>query len=151
PDMVTFTPDGKYALAANEGQPNDDYSIDPEGSVSIIDVTGDVALVSANNVTTAKFDKLDATHIRKVKPDATFAQDAEPEYIVVSEDSKKAFVVLQENNAIATLNLQTKQFEAIHSLGTIDHSVPGFALDASDKDGVASLNNWPVLGLFIPD
>lgn len=151
PDMVTFTPDGKYALAANEGQPNDDYSIDPEGSVSIIDVTGDIAFLSANHVTTAQFDKLDTSHIRKVKPEATFAQDAEPEYIVVSEDSKKAFVVLQENNAIATLNLQTKQFESIHSLGTIDHSLPGFALDASDKDGVASLKNWPTLGLFMPD
>ncbi|WP_019008819.1 choice-of-anchor I family protein [Deinococcus aquatilis] len=39
PDMLTFTPDGSLLLVANEGEPNDDYSIDPAGSVSLINVT----------------------------------------------------------------------------------------------------------------
>jgi hypothetical protein len=38
PDMLTFTLDGKLLLVANEGEPNDDYSVDPAGSVSIINV-----------------------------------------------------------------------------------------------------------------
>ncbi|THF67624.1 hypothetical protein E7T06_20205 [Deinococcus sp. Arct2-2] len=39
PDMLTFTPDGSLLLVANEGEPNDDYSVDPAGSVSLINVS----------------------------------------------------------------------------------------------------------------
>lgn len=139
PDMVTFTPDGKHVLAANEGQPNDDYTIDPVGSVSIINVEQGVQSISASAVTTAGFDKVEADGIRIVKPGASFSEDAEPEYIVVADDSSKAYVALQESNAIAVLDLKTKQITDVHDLGVIDHSLPGYALDASDKDGVASL------------
>jgi len=41
PDMVTFTPDGRGLLVANEGEPNS-YgaadSVDPEGSITVIDL-----------------------------------------------------------------------------------------------------------------
>ena len=36
PDMVTITPDGTRAVVANEGEPAEDYSVDPEGTVSVV-------------------------------------------------------------------------------------------------------------------
>ncbi len=109
PDMVTFTPDGTKVLVANEGEPNDEYTDDPEGSVSIIDLSGGVGSAT---VTTADFTafnsqmkELQAAGVRIFGPDATVAEDLEPEYITVSEDGKTAWIALQENNALAVLDL----------------------------------------------
>ncbi|WP_298426696.1 choice-of-anchor I family protein [uncultured Kordia sp.] len=151
PDMVTFTKDGNFILSANEGEPNDDYTVDPDGTVSIIDVVN-------NNVTTlnfAAFNSQEATlesqGFRVFGPNANLAADVEPEYITVSEDSQYAWVSLQENNGIAKINLLTKTIEAIYPLGYKDYSVSGNAIDASDKDGVNELKNWPVYGMYQPD
>jgi DNA-binding beta-propeller fold protein YncE len=53
PDMVVFTPDGKYLLVANEGEPNSygqPASVDPEGSVSVITInrTGTSTVATAD-------------------------------------------------------------------------------------------------------
>lgn len=158
PDMITFTPDGNSVLTANEGQPNTNYTIDPEGSVSIIDITGGIAGLSQANVTTVGFtdfnaqaDALKAAGYRLLFSGSTLAQDAEPEYITVSSDSKTAWVTLQENNAIAELNLETKAFTQIRPLGTKDYSLFGNGLDLSDQSGVIHIANYPVKGFYLPD
>ena len=158
PDMVTFTPDGRYVLTANEGQPNDDYSVDPEGSVSIIDLSGGIASLSQANVTTAGFSAFNtqegdllAAGMRKLKSTSTLAQDIEPEYITVSEDSRSAWVTLQENNAVARLDLTTGTITEILPLGTKDYSTFGAGLDLSDRNTDIHIANWPLRGFYIPD
>lgn len=152
PDMLTFTSDGKTLLVANEGEPNDEYTINPEGSVSLIDVTSSIKKINQSHVTTAVFtDKIIESDVRKVHPASTHAQDLEPEYITVDNDGAYAYVALQENNAIASLNLETKKFESVQSLGFKDHSIRNNKLDASNKDGEINIRNWPVLSMFQPD
>jgi hypothetical protein len=158
PDMVVFTEDGTYALTADEGEPNATYTIDPPGTVSIIDV----AAVRSGNGGTAvrkvgfdRFDapgqraKLDADGIRIFGPGATVAQDLEPEYIAVRRN--KAYVTLQENNALAIINVAGATVEKIVGLGLKDHSQPENGLDVSDQDNVINIRNWPVSGMYQPD
>jgi len=166
PDMLTFSPDGKKILVANEGEPssyNQPNSVDPEGSVGIIDISNGVLNLNQSNVTIADFtafnsqkDALIASGVRIFGPNATVAQDVEPEYITVSSDSKTAWITLQENNAIAVLDLESGEITEIKPLGYKDHNLSGNGLDASDRDGPnntgrINIQNWPVLGMYQPD
>jgi Choice-of-anchor I domain len=155
PDMLIFTPNGRRLLVANEGEPNDAYTVDPEGSVSIIDMTVGAANLTQADVRTAAFKdsipKTNASSIRKYGPGATLAQDLEPEYIAVSHDSKTAWVTLQENNALAILDIEAGMFTQLVGLGFKDHSQRGSGLDASDADGGINIANWPVFGIYQPD
>jgi hypothetical protein len=162
PDMVTFTPDGTKLLVANEGEPSS-YgqagSVDPEGSVSIIPLSfNGVGSVNIGAPVTAGFGAfngqaaaLRAQGVRLFGPGASVAQDVEPEYISVSADSRKAFVTLQEANALATIDLTTGAVESIKSFGLKDHNAPGNGLDASDQDGGINIRNWNVKGMYQPD
>lgn len=158
PDMLVFTPDGSAVLTANEGQPSTDYSVDPEGSVSYIDISGGIEALEASHVTTIDFRafndreaELIAAGVRKTFAGSTLAQDLEPEYITVSDDSRKAWVTLQENNAIAEIDLETRTAVAIRPLGYKDYSIPGQGFDASDRNSAITIANWPVKGFYIPD
>lgn len=150
PDMVTFTPDGKYALVANEGEPNDAYTVDPVGSVSVVDLTGGVENAT---VKTAGFEAFDGKPLPKglriAKPGATVSQDMEPEYIAVSKDGRTAWVTLQENNGIAILDIPSAIVKKMVGLGYKDWSKS--ALDPSNKDGGVRIQPWPVWGMYQPD
>ena len=237
PDMLVISSDGNTILVANEGEPNDDYSVDPEGSVSIIDASAGVAAVTTANVTTADFNSFDSQKQQlidngvrifggvspftgvlgfdandgTVKVDAdlindyenlfatlqvtidgeneselfriaavsvadstftlanfdeditavasvnvqngtsTVSQDLEPEYIAFNGDETKAWVALQENNAVAILDVASGTFDNVVSLGTKDHSQLENAFDGSHKDGGININPWPTKGMYMPD
>ena len=152
PDMVTFSKDSKYLLVANEEEPSDDYTVNPPGSVSVIDVTGGPANVTANNVRTAMFTKEHQEGIRALGPNAEDAYlNIEPEYIAVDSQSKYAYVILQEVSAIAKVDIVKGQIVQVKGLPYKDHSLAQNAMDVSDEDGKSELRRVPVLGLLQPD
>ncbi|GMQ26029.1 choice-of-anchor I family protein [Algoriphagus sp. oki45] len=153
PDMVAFSPNGRYIVTADEGEPNDDYTIDPEGSVSIIDVFSGYQVTSLNFASfESQKSKLEQDGFRIFGPNASFAQDIEPEYVTIDAFSQTAWVTLQENNGIAKVDLRTKKITDIFPMGTKNHQLPGNEMDASDRDGIiGNLQNWPVLAYFMPD
>jgi len=152
PDMITYSPDGKFILTANEGEPNDTYALDPNGSISIIDV--------ANNysVTTLSFESfsgqladLKTKGFRIASTTNNFAADIEPEYVTIAADSKTAWVTLQENNGVAKIDLTTKKIIQIFPLGYKDYNLADNAIDISDKDAAVAFNPWKLKGMFQPD
>ncbi len=153
PDMVTFTPDGNYALAANEGEPSDDYTNDPEGSVTIVDLRQGIA--ATHQVSFASFnsqvESLRSQGVRIFGPNATVAQDLEPEYIAVSPDSRTAYVAFQENSAFAIIDIATATVTSIKALGFKNHALPRNAFDASNRDDGINIKPWPTLGMYQPD
>jgi len=147
PDMVTFTPDGQFILVANEGEPNDAYTNDPEGSITVINTSSWLAQ-------TANFHAFADKKLKDVRifgPGASVPQDLEPEFITVSEDSTTAWISLQENNAIAKLDIASATITDITGLGFKHHTQAKNAFDASDKDGGINLQRWPTLGMYMPD
>ena len=172
PDGVMFSPDGKYLVVANEGELNTDFAttgIDPEGSISIIAINNGVPADAATSVGFADFNvggsrnaELPAA-VRIGRPGATVAQDLEPEYVAFSDDSKTAFVTLQENNAVASLDVATGKINKIMPLGFKDYGTK-YKIAASDRyagtassaygnpTAAATLKNYANLyGVYLPD
>ena len=165
PDSVHFAPDGKTIVVANEGEPKDYCQTagefvdanDPKGSISIIDTSA--ATLSAATLEFTAFNSkaadIRSAGARIFGPGADVDQDLEPEYVAISADSKTAFVTLQENNAVAEVNLVTKSITRIMGLGYKDHSVTANGMDTSRDDaatnGGINIVERPVKGMYMPD
>lgn len=147
PDMVTFTPDGKTLLVANEATPNavadtPYVAPDPAGSVSIIDLASRSVVATAGLAGVPQY----GTHLR-----TNSGMDLEPEYIAVDADSQRAFVTLQEGNAVGILDLGVNAFTAVIGLGAKDFSVPGNEIDTVDNDSQVAFRPVAAKGLYMPD
>lgn len=159
PDMVTF--DGSRFLVANEGEPMIDptdplnpFLVDKPGSISVLDVTGlDKAGIAGLGAGAASTFDFTAPNLGpgvsiaglRINPDNVGNEhlDMEPEYISVEDG--KAYVSLQENNAIAEFDLATNKWSKVIDLGTITQMI-----DASNKDGGANIDDT-MPGLPMPD
>lgn len=164
PDMVAFSPDSKRIVVANEGEPSGDYTVDPEGSISIIEINSGVV---ADNAVELKFTAYNDKKMQLMEQGAMFpnpsgrvingqtinttvAMDLEPEYVTITDDSKFAYVALQENNAMATVDLTTNSLISVKGLGFKDWS--SLNIDASDKDGGINFKQYSNLyGMYQPD
>ena len=161
PDMVTFTPDGGKVLVANEGEPSDDYTVDPEGSVSVINIlasgepeeTGTTVGFSALNGSEADlmaqgmmFPNPAGRTINGTAITSSVAKDLEPEYITATNDV--AYISLQENNGLAILDLEELTIDVV-GLGT--KSWAGLNIDIQE-DGSVSFGQYTGLyGVYQPD
>lgn len=153
PDMVAITPNGKFAVVANEGEPSADYSLDPEGSISIVPFPTNTTTISDADVKTLSFHKYNDAKsdvLRIGKPGASVAQDVEPEYVAIASDSRTAWITLQENNAVAVIDIESACITDILPLGSKNHYVNGNGLDAN-PDGNIDIRTWPIHGLYQPD
>jgi hypothetical protein len=173
PDMVTFSPNGRWLLVANEGEPNETATVDPEGTITIVDLAKGFDDPPVTTVTFRDWNtdgrraaelpdlmKRGLRHFGTVSLDqtggqsrpATFAEDMEPEWITVSPDSRHAYVCLQEANAVAEIDIAEARVDRIIPLGFKDHGLEGMGLDVSDKDSAVAIKPWPQLfGVYQPD
>ena len=159
PDSVHFSPNGQFIVTADEAEPTSycltngalPTTTDPNGSVSIIDLSA--PKLKATTVDFSAFDDrknaLVYAGARVFGPNATVAQDLEPEYITISNDSEYAYVTLQENNAIATIDLTTKKVVSVNGLGFKSFATDG--LDPSDRDSAVKIAPANVFGMYQPD
>ncbi|MFZ8198493.1 choice-of-anchor I family protein [Alteromonas portus] len=161
PDMVTFTPDGGKVLVANEGEPSDDYTIDPEGSITVINIlasgepeeTGTTVGFTAFNGTEADlmaqgmmFPNPAGQTINGTAITSTVAKDLEPEYITATNDV--AYVSLQENNGLAIVDLEELTVDVV-GLGT--KSWAGLNIDIQENDAVSFGQYTGIYGVYQPD
>ena len=164
PDMVSISSDGTYAVSANEGEPADDFSVDPEGSISVVTLPTGVEAPAQDAVRTAHFHDFEAggsktlhEDVRVFGPtphgdDKPVSRNLEPEYIAIDGNNTIAYAALQEANAVAVVDLVAASVTDIWPLGFKDHGLDGNGLDASDRDG--AVNIQPVSGLkgmYMPD
>ncbi|KIM03008.1 MAG: hypothetical protein KN64_13285 [Sulfurovum sp. AS07-7] len=149
PDMVTFNEDGSKAVVANEGEPNQDYTNDPIGSVGVIDVaTGAYTDIPFTGAALSASDdgllpRLGGT------PSNDQSKDFEPEYITIK--GNYAYVTLQENNAIAKINLTNNSISYIKSLGAKSYESGKSTIDILEDGNITMANYQGLYGLFMPD
>jgi LPXTG-motif cell wall-anchored protein len=129
--------------------------------VSLIDVSNGAVSATVTVLDFSAFDKtaLLAENVRVFFPGATAAQDLEPEYITTNAAGTRAYVTLQEANAIAIVDLVNKTILDVAPLGFKDWGAAGLLYDGSNVDSGTngtlanpiSYAGVPLKGMYLPD
>lgn len=153
PDMITYTPDSKYILTANEGEPREGVGegiVDPQGSVTIVNLESGESKLATFKKFDDKRDELLNDNVILMK-DAKPSVDLEPEYITVDSSSNKAYISLQEANSIATLDIESGEFVSVKGLGFKDHSQEGNEIDVVKDKNINIKKEENLYGVYMPD
>ncbi|MCG7307990.1 esterase-like activity of phytase family protein [Brachybacterium sp. ACRRE] len=140
PDSIDVTADGRAAVIAIENQRDEetapaggekgDLPQAPTGWLSVIDLQGSVSSWDAQKVDLGTIDG------------AVAPEDLEPEYVKVSPDDTRVAVTLQENNAIAIVDIDRRRVVSGFSAGTA--TVKGVdATDDGDIDASDTITDVP--------
>ncbi len=169
PEAVSFSQDGRFVITADKGAPAPDYSVDPEGSISVVDLTPTPvapATTAPPAISVLDFRAFNLSGITpipatsreaEIQPDvrftnrsgATRAQDFDPGSVTTAVNAR-AYISLQQNNAIATVALAPARIETIVGLGSKDFNTSTSGMDASDQDAVDAITPRPVRGFRQP-
>lgn len=150
PTNIVYTIDDKQILIANEGETREGYGsglVDPKGSISIITLSD----YKVNTVDFTSFDEKRDELVQSgviIKKNTAPSVDFEPQYIAVSDT--KAYITLQEANAIAVLDLKAQEIIDIYSAGYEDYSEVPIDIDKNDK-GYNSKTYESLKGIRMPN
>jgi hypothetical protein len=122
PDSIAVSPDGSYAAVVIENERDEDLGEGglpqlPAGKLVVVDLSGAPSTWTTTDVDLTGLDGA-------VEP-----TDPEPEFVDINSDNV-AVVTLQENNAIAIVDLATATVMNSFSAGTVDLT----QIDATEED-----------------
>lgn len=151
-DMIKFMFDGSKLLVVNEGEFNDVYDNDLEGSVLIIDLSGGVGVVIVIIVDFMVFNGMEV--VIEVDGGCIFGfgvivvQDLELEYIIVIDDGVIVYVICQENNVIVVVDVVIVIVIDLFGFGLKVYCELGNDFDLSNEDGGINIVNWFFYGYY---
>ena len=128
PDSIDVTGDGETVVIAIENQRDEDLGEGglpqaPAGTLAVVDLHRAAPAWKARHIA------LDGL------ADTDTPADPEPEYVAIAPDDRHVAVTLQENNAVAIVDLQTKKVRNHFSAGAVTIG----QIDAVEED-IPSIN-----------
>jgi hypothetical protein len=129
PDSIAISPNGQYAVIANEAEGKGVNDNGGPGSISIVDLSGFNGVVSrplvVRTIPLSSLAGLPGASTGRTDDLARLPIDntpgtLEPENVAFSKDSRFAYVTMQENNVVARLDVRTGELLAV-GVGTTTH------------------------------